>query len=670
VSVQFGRWNFDGRPIDPNYVAKVQTMLQPYAPDGSAVCSEVPFFVLYGSFQTTEESRRERQPFTSRAGTCITWDGRLDNRSDLIGNKKARFAPVPTDFDIVSSLYEAKGTEALHQLVGDWSLSALHRRENTLVMAVDFLGARPLYYFCDERYAAWSSLLEPLAVLAGCKFTLSEEYVAGCLYGFPAASLTPFGEVHAVPPGSFVEITPRATKITKYWDFNPRERLHRSSDAYYEEGFRHFFTQAVRRRLRSIGPVVSELSGGMDSSSIVCMADRILERTPALASRLDTLSYLDDTEPDWNERPFVGAVETARKKVGFHVDVSAHVAFIPDRDVAQFPCTPSTGIGPSVPQQIVSAYFRREGTRVVLSGLGGDECTGGVPSGSPELADLLVQIKIAKLCRQAVAWSLAERRPLVHVIVSLIREFLPLSALGGGALRAKVPWLSRAFERRIRSTHSTSKRLTFFGPLPSFQENLYALEGLQRQIASAPPQRCPVLERRYPFLDRDLLEFLYSTPREQIVRPGRRRSLLRRALRGTVPAVVLERRRKAYVVRGPMKSLQAECSDLKKWTKKMLCSSIGAINLDVFQASLDDACRGNETYLWRISRTLELESWLRDQRVQSLLRLPANCDALDCSKGASANQQLVIRNDSQLGNSEKKGGETHEIREAGNHLCG
>jgi asparagine synthase (glutamine-hydrolysing) len=120
-----------------------------------------------------------------------------------------------------------------------------------------------------------------------------------------------------------------------------------------------------------------------------------------------------------------------------------------------------------------------------------------------------------------------------------------------------------------------------------------------------------------------LLEFLYSVPRSQLVRPERRRSLLRRALRGIVPDAVLERKRKAYVARAPLKSLQAECNRLKQWTKGMLCASMGAINLEVFQASLEDACRGNDAHLWRISRTLELESWLRDGRVQAVLRLSA-----------------------------------------------
>jgi asparagine synthase (glutamine-hydrolysing) len=253
----------------------------------------------------------------------------------------------------------------------------------------------------------------------------------------------------------------------------------------------------------------------------------------------------------------------------------------------------------------------------------------------------------------------------------VISGFLPPSPYGSAEPLAKVPWLNPGFEHRIRPTENLAPgRPTFFGPLPSFQENLFTLDDLRRQIASVPPQRSPVRERRYPFLDRDLLEFLYSVPRSQLVRPERRRSLLRRALRGIVPEAVLERKRKAYVARGPMKSLQADCSQLKQWTREMLCASVGAINQAVFQKSLDEACRGNDAHLWRISRTLELESWLRDVRVQAVLRLPIDFRPTDRAGDLREPKRRAANTSSQLGKSEKKGGETHEIRKAGNRSRG
>jgi asparagine synthase (glutamine-hydrolysing) len=671
LSVQFGRWNFDGRSVDPEYIAKVRACLALHAPDSTTICVKGAFFLLYGAFHTTKESCRERQPSISPSGTHLTWAGRLDNRSELIGETDRHSSLTITDLDIVSSSYEKDGTESLSRLVGDWSLSALHHYERRLVLAVDFLGTRPLYYFRCHGYVAWSTVLAPLIALADDRFTLREEYLAGWFSGFPAASLTPFREIHAVPPGSFVEITRSGTKTRKYWDFDPHKFRHLSSDDEYEEGFRHFFSQAVGRRLRSGGPVLSELSGGVDSSSIVCVADRVLANEPSLAPRLDTLSYLDDTEPDWNERPFVSTIETARNRIGIHVDVSTQLTFLPERDLVQFPCTPADGLLTSLPQCTVSAYLRDEGIRVVLSGLGGDETTGGVPTGIPELADLLARAKLMTFFRRAVAWSLAGRRPLIHTVGNAVGEFLPQWVFGTDAFRAKIPWLNPTFARRCRAAGALpSQTLKLFGPLPSFQENLLVLDDLRSQIVCAPPSHSPVRERRYPFLDRDLLEFLYSIPRAQIVRPGRRRCLLRRALRGIVPEAVLERKRKAYVTRGPLKSFQAEFVQLKEWTKEMLCASIGLIDPVLFQTTLEEASRGNHIHLWRISRTLALESWLRDARVQSVLRISQTSEQTDRPGGLPGIARATTPKSPQLGRPKQEGGETHEIRDAGNPLRG
>ena len=105
------------------------------------------------------------------------------------------------------------------------------------------------------------------------------------------------------------------------------------------------------------------------------------------------------------------------------------------------------------------------------------------------------------------------------------------------------------------------QRLRILGASPAFQENLHALDALRRQLASAELPCQPCFEWRYPFLDRDLLQFLYTIPREQLVRPGERRSLMRRALKGIVPEGILARKRKAFLTRVPLQAL-AETLDL------------------------------------------------------------------------------------------------------------
>ena len=90
--------------------------------------------------------------------------------------------------------------------------------------------------------------------------------------------------------------------------------------------------------------------------------------------------------------------------------------------------------------------------------------------------------------------------------------------------------------------------MKIFGPLPSFQDNIGTVNYLRRLLAHY--DLCPELlgEVRYPFLDRNFLEFMFAIPREQIVRLGQRRSLMKRALAGIVPIELLNRRRKTFVL--------------------------------------------------------------------------------------------------------------------------
>src|SRR5271157_3971240 len=92
MSVQFGRWNFDGQPLALEDLEKAQALLLPYGPDGGSSHSEGGVTIVYHAFHTTKESRREKQPHVSESGFVLTWDGRLDNRAEFI-----RELGVPSD---------------------------------------------------------------------------------------------------------------------------------------------------------------------------------------------------------------------------------------------------------------------------------------------------------------------------------------------------------------------------------------------------------------------------------------------------------------------------------------------------------------------------------------------------------------------------------------------
>jgi len=110
--------------------------------------------------------------------------------------------------------------------------------------------------------------------------------------------------------------------VERFWHFSPHTIIRYKTDRDYEEHFRHVFRQSVRRRLRSDAPVIAELSGGLDSSSIVCMADDILANEGADTRRLDTLSFYDKTEPKGDDWVYFHKIERQRGRVGIHIDSS------------------------------------------------------------------------------------------------------------------------------------------------------------------------------------------------------------------------------------------------------------------------------------------------------------------------------------------------------------
>jgi asparagine synthase (glutamine-hydrolysing) len=189
--------------------------------------------------------------------------------------------------------------------------------------------------------------------------------------------------------------------------------------------------------------------------------------------------------------------------------------------------------------------------------------------------------------------------------------------------RRPAAWLQPDFARRHRaSLAGYESRLKFFGPLPSFQENLNALEVLRRQLACSALTSQPLFEKSYPYLDRDLLEFIYAIPREQLVRPHQRRSLMRRALAGIVPDELLNRKRKAFVVRGPIAAVSKQWPSLVEMTKYMVTGSLGIVNQYVFVRTLQKMRQGEEVPIVPIMRTLGIEFWLRNLLDSNLLQLP------------------------------------------------
>jgi asparagine synthase (glutamine-hydrolysing) len=625
MSVQAGVWNFDGRPVDPKEVDNISELLKQQGPDGEFRYVEGSVALLYRPFHTTAESRRETQPCFSHRGFILTWDGRLDNRHTLIADLRSDLEANLTDIAIVAAAFDRWETDCFRRLVGDWAVSVWKPEQRELLFAADYMAVRHIFYYLKKDQMWWSTDLSSLVQLSNTKFHIDDDYIAGYLAHNPDAHLTPYLEIREVPPGQFVRVRDGSAVVERFWRFSPTSCIRYKTDAEYEEHFRHVFRQSVQRRLRSDSPILAELSGGLDSSSIVCMADDIFAKEGADTSRLDTLSYHDKTEPSGDDWAYSQRVEAKRGRAGIRID-SSRLGTSPDSLACTdfCPLPGALGFGQKLDTQRADAV-RVGGYRAVLSGIGGDEFTGGVPDPRAQLADLIVQFKFRSLAKQLVSWSLVKRRPWIQLLWQSAIDVVPASLGQYFAKEAKIEsWIRKDFAKRTGLALRQIDTAEHFGLwLPTRRSCIAGVLTMANNLAKVAPATASLEEARYPFLDQTLIEFTLSIPADQMLRPGERRSLMRRSLAGIVPEEILSRRTKQVGQRTPMLILEKYWDELQNIFQTSLSSRLGYIHEAQLVKAICDARAGKSTPLVRVLWTISLEYWLRDLAARGLLASPA-----------------------------------------------
>ncbi len=335
---------------------------------------------------------------------------------------------------------------------------------------------------------------------------------------------------------------------------------------------------------------------------------------------VDTLSLYNDLESSWNERPYFSLVEDRRGKTGTHIDTSnAGPTFEPLISPYGPSLLPGGDSGTMIRDLALEQQLGRE-YRAILSGIGGDEVLGGVPQPLPELADLLAGRDLGEFLSRSIEWCLAERSPLCHMMARTFRYTigLYLRPQVRGGLFPFPSWIQpqvRELSESSRSAHgnwiarSVSHKLR-----PSAIDNGLTWWSILESMPHLFPSLVARPEYRFPYLDRDLVEFLFRVPRRRLVNPGRRRTLMRNALKGIVPEEILERKRKAYVVRKPLSSLRNAHEKLGKLFSDSKLAARGLIQQSAVQTALDQVIDGNAPNDWpALMRSISLELWLRSK---------------------------------------------------------
>jgi asparagine synthase (glutamine-hydrolysing) len=615
MSTLGGIYNFDGAPVDERLLIALGNGLASRAPDGGGGFRRGSLGMVYRAFHTTKESRQETQPLISSDGQVLCWDGRLDNRDELIPLLRDELNDDYTDVAIVMAARRRWKDDFLPRIIGDFALSLWDANTRTLLLARDPAGPRSLFYQANQERIIWSSELSPLLGVVSGRLKVNDEYVATHLIGRPDPGVTPYQGIYAVAPGNVVILRNGKLQARWFWKLDPQREIRYRTDAEYEEHFRRLFREAVRCRMRVDGPVWATLSGGLDSSAIVCMADEIMESGEAEASKLETVSYVYGESTSSDERNFIDCVEEKRGRKGHYLWEEDYppLASFPEPSDLSFPdfldCFVDRHRG-------LCEAMCADGTRVLLTGHGGDEMLCSNPSPAPALGDLLVRSRLLTLHRSLQIWSGALKKSYFNLlwrdgVILLLPRRVQITC-GLKPNFELPPWFDEQFVLRMKLHERNLGVDDVFGfALPSGRDQSIGFLSAMRTIAKASYRARGRIEVSHPYLHRPLVEFLQAIPFEQRVRPGENRSLMRRALRDLLPENVLNRKTKKGPDEAMFRAITREWSRLQPIFENSRVCAFGYANAEALLAALERARHGCLRHSFALVQTISLEFWLR-----------------------------------------------------------
>ncbi len=561
MSAIAGLLRFDRHPVSRPELERVANALRAHGPDRSHVVVHGSIGFVHVLMRMTVEDQSDYQPYRGPSGSLITADMRLDNRDEMlirIGLTPGEAMSWP-DSRVLLRAWEKLGEAVWPMLRGPFAVAIWSPQNRVLTLARDHIGLNVVMWHRNERCFAFATMPKGLFALDGVPRELNEEKFADFLVlNHAEHETTIYKDVYRVRPAHIMRVNSSgATTQHRYWSPDDIKSVRLPSDQDYADGLRECLDIAVRRQMRSAHPIGCLLSGGLDSSSVAVLA------AGALAGRNQRLMaftgvprrtfegpvpaghYADET-------PYVDAIAQAAKNIDVTYvqnDGSDDLAELERFFVAlEGPVRNPTNLGWVV---TILRIARTQGRRVLLGGLHGNYTISW--SGWSQAVGHLLGGRWLTALRQ---WQLYYHRTPYSRWTATRKLFVEPAipvwlAIGSSAAAIRTelrrgritPRSGQSLRRQWESTSRAKKNGHDFSYRVRRDERIRGL--LQIDYGGdwrAAEKAVTGVEVRDPTVDLDVLSYCFGVPPEQYLAEGTDRSLIRRAMWGLLPEIVLTNR--------------------------------------------------------------------------------------------------------------------------------
>jgi len=543
----------DGRKVDPDQMKKMNDRLSHRGKDGSAIWCQGSVGLGHQMLWTTPESLHEKLPFhDEKAGLVITADARIDNRKELSQELSIEDKEDVSDSYFILKSYEKWGEKCPEYLLGDFAFAIWDENEEKLFCARDHMGVKPFYYYLDDKSFFFSTEIKALFTNIEVPCRLNKLKIP-LYFGkiLEDKKYTFYDKIFCLSAANQLELENQEYKIRKFWQLDPKLQLELDSEEEYLSKFREIFYEAVKCRLRSAFPLGFELSGGLDSSSVVCTARDLLKNNKDMC-KLNTYSHIFPDFPKTDETDYIQKITEMGRINPHFLRGDIEDPFHKIRNILSYHDQPSLGahIG-----MICNMYAKmnNDGIRIILSGEGGDDI---IYHGNYYFKELFLSFQWKKLINEINYLSQnikkSKNRILIDsIILPLIPEFIK-NVIHYKDLN-KTPSFRYLNKNTIKNIpidkfYYDTKQNEFINSKKPKNHHYYLINTTSHQSILERINLSTSLysiEPRYPFYDKRLVEYCYSLPIEIKFKYGWSRYILRKSMEKILPSEICWRTKKS-----------------------------------------------------------------------------------------------------------------------------